>query len=134
MFPSGVAVGDVFRLGRALVQVSQGGLRNCRGASGIDGRWRGARVREGRTGWYYRVLEPGLGVKASGMRWNWSTARLPTTETAPAGTLYVDRLNQGELEGHRRAGRSGRGLAALYIRRLESGRVEDWSKRLEGSA
>ncbi len=55
-----VCVGDVFRLGGARVQVSQGrtpcGKLNLRFAVPDMAR----RVREsGRTGWYYRVLEPG---------------------------------------------------------------------------
>jgi MOSC domain-containing protein YiiM len=58
---SNVCVGDVFRLGGALVQVSQGrtpcGKLNLR----FDVADMVRRVQNtGRTGWYYRVLEPGM--------------------------------------------------------------------------
>lgn len=55
-----ICLGDVFRLGTALLQVSQG-RQPCWKLNrrfGIDDMV--ARVRaNGRTGWYYRVLEPG---------------------------------------------------------------------------
>lgn len=60
MTEANVCLGDVFRLGSALLQVSQG-RQPCRKLN-----WRFAtrdmveRVRaSGRTGWYYRVLEAG---------------------------------------------------------------------------
>lgn len=60
MTEANVCLGDVFRLGSALIQVSQG-RQPCRKLNwrfGIEDMV--ARVRaSGRTGWYYRVLEPG---------------------------------------------------------------------------
>jgi MOSC domain-containing protein YiiM len=129
-----VAVGDVFRLGRALVQVSQG-RQPCWKLSrrfGIVDMAR--RVQEsGRTGWYYRVLEPGLVASGDALELvdraapDWSLHRL-------WHALYVDRLNRGELEGIVALDVLAEGWRRYAIRRLESGRVEDWSKRLEGSA
>ena len=57
-----VCIGDILRLGTAVVQVSQGrqpcwklGLHT--GNAGMPALF----TRSGRTGWYYRVLEPGRG-------------------------------------------------------------------------
>ena len=129
-----VAVGDVFRLGRALVQVSQG-RQPCWKLSrrfGIVDMAR--RVQEsGRTGWYYRVLEPGL--VASGDALELVDRAAPDRSLHRLWhALYVDRLNRGELEGIVALDVLAEGWRRYAIRRLESGRVEDWSKRLEGSA
>ena len=129
-----VAVGDVFRLGSALVQVSQG-RQPCWKLSrrfGVADMAR--RVQDsGRTGWYYRVLEPG--VVAPGDRIEriartapeWSLARLWRA-------LYVDRMNLAELQGIAALDVLAEGWRRYAVRRLESGRVEDWSRRLEGGA
>lgn len=128
-----VAVGDVFRLGTTRLQVSQGRqpcwkLNRRFGVPDMAHRVQ----QSGRAGWYYRVLEDGL-VKPGD--------RLELVDrVAPDWTLhriwhalYVERLNLDEL----------RGIAALDVlaeswrkyaaRRLESGRVEDWRKRLDGT-
>src|SRR5690606_5752528 len=127
-----VAVGDIFRLGGALVQVSQG-RQPCWKLNrrfGIEDMAR--RVQQsGRTGWYYRVLEPG--IVASGDRLelidrvapDWTLRRL-------WHALYVDRLNLGELQGIAALDVLAEGWRRYAIRRLESGRVEDCSRRLEG--
>ncbi|MBB98581.1 MAG: MOSC domain-containing protein [Rhodobacteraceae bacterium] len=56
-----VCIGDVFRLGTARVQVSQG-RQPCWKLNAHRGRddMAAAFQKTGRTGWYYRVLEPGL--------------------------------------------------------------------------
>lgn len=60
MTEANVCLGDTFRLGDAVIQVSQG-RQPCLKLNwrfGVDDML--ARVRaSGRTGWYYRVLEPG---------------------------------------------------------------------------
>lgn len=55
-----VCIGDIFRLGSALVQVSQG-RQPCwkLGAHTGNARMPLLFTRSGRTGWYYRVLETG---------------------------------------------------------------------------
>lgn len=55
-----VCIGDVFRLGEALVQISQG-RQPCWKLSAHVGEDRMAYLvqKTARTGWYYRVLEPG---------------------------------------------------------------------------
>ena len=129
-----VAVGDIFRLGEALVQVSQG-RQPCWKLSrrfGVQDMAR--RVQEtGRTGWYYRVLQPGLVATGDALERidrvapEWTLQRL-------WHALYVDRLNLAELQGIAALEVLADGWRRYAIRRLESGQVEDWSKRLEGSA
>ena len=127
-----VAVGDIFRLGGALVQVSQG-RQPCWKLSrrfGVENMAR--RVQEsGRTGWYYRVLQPGLVASGDAldlvdrMAPDWPLERLWRA-------LYVDRLNMAELQGIAALEVLAEGWRRYAIRRLESSQVEDWSKRLEG--
>lgn len=129
-----VAVGDVFRLGDALLQVSQG-RQPCwklnRRFSVPD---MARRVQaSGRTGWYYRILQPGI-VNPD------ATLDL-VDRVAPEWTLlrlwralYVERLNRIELEGMAALEVLADGWRKYAIRRLQSGRVEDWSKRLEDEA
>lgn len=129
-----VAVGDIFRLGSALIQVSQGRQPCWKLNRRFDVADMGRRVQQtGRTGWYYRVMEPG--VVASNDRLDlvdrvapdWSLHRL-------WHTLYVDRLNIAELKGIAALEVLAGGWRKYAIRRLESGRVEDWRKRLDGKA
>ncbi|MBL6432131.1 MAG: MOSC domain-containing protein [Alphaproteobacteria bacterium] len=61
-----VCIGDVFRLGTARVQISQG-RQPCWKLNAHRGRddMAAAFQKTGRTGWYYRVLEPGLVSRGS---------------------------------------------------------------------
>jgi len=129
-----VAVGDIFRLGTATVQVSQG-RQPCWKLNhrfGVPGMAR--RVQQtGRTGWYYRVLEQGI-VKTGD--------RLERIDRiAPEWTLhrlwhalYVDRLNLDELKGMAALDVLAEGWRKYAVRRLASGRVEDWRNRLDGTS
>jgi len=128
-----VAVGDIFRMGSALVQVSQGRQPCWKLTHRFAIPDMARRVQEtGRTGWYYRVLEPGTVAPGDTI--------VLVDRAAPDWTLhriwhafYVDRLNAEELKN----------IAALEVlaekwrlyarNRLESGRVEDWTPRLNGS-
>ncbi len=126
-----VAVGDVFRLGGAVVEVTQG-RQPC---------WKlnlrfgcpdmAARVQaSGRMGWYYRVLEPGA-VQAG-------DALVRLERRAPEWTLerlwrilYVTPLDRDELTAMadmQALPPNWRGYAQT---RLETGQVEDWRRRLE---
>ena len=126
-----VCLGDRFRVGDALLEVSQA-RQPCWKLSERFGRPdMAAQVqRSGRTGWYYRVLEEGdvwagaqllLQVRPYPQ---WSLARL-------LDVLYRPSLDAAELRAafalplpsswHR-----------LLQRRLESGAVESWTSRLDG--
>ncbi len=129
-----VAVGDVFRLGTAIMQVSQG-RQPCWKLNrrfGVPDMAR--RVQQtGRTGWYYRVLQPGTVESGDRLELiervapHWTLHRL-------WHTLYVDRLNLRELASIAALDVLAEGWRKYAVRRLESGRVEDWSKRLDGTA
>lgn len=129
-----VAVGDVFRLGAALIEVSQG-RQPCWKLNERFGRTDMARLVQstGRTGWYYRVLEPGIVAPQDSL--------VLEERRAPEWTLariwrafYVDTLNRAELSGIAALERLAEGWRDHARRRLESNRVEDWSKRLDGGA
>lgn len=128
-----VAVGDIFRLGGALIQVSQG-RQPCWKLNhrfGVPDMAR--RVQQtGRTGWYYRVLEPGTVTPGDRLDLidrlapDWTLRRL-------WHALYVDRMNIVELEGIAELDVLAEGWRKYAVRRLESRRVEDWSTRLDGT-
>jgi len=127
-----IAIGDVFRLGTAVVEVSQG-RQPCWRLNERFGRKTMAReVQEtGRTGWYFRVIETGtvspgdqltlLERKAS----EWTIARIWRA-------FYIDRLNHAELRGIAALEPLAESWRNYAARRLKSGKVEDWSKRLDG--
>lgn len=128
-----VAIGDTFRLGSAIVQISQGRLPCYRVDLRFARRGTAARMQEtGRTGWYYRVLEEGevaLGdslVRLDRAAPEWTLERIRRI-------LFVDMLDLADL----------RALAGLDLlpeswrlvaeQRLITGQVEDWTPRLAGA-
>ena len=129
-----VCVGDVFRIGTAIVQVSQArqpcwklNLRFSR-----DDMSR--RVQETRrTGWYYRVLEPGeIGAGDAVERLarphpEWTVARL-------LRVLYVDRDDRASLEQMATLDTLTASWRNTAAKRLASGEVESWSSRLDTPA
>lgn len=127
-----VAVGDVFRLGTALIEVSQA-RQPCWKLNlrfGVPDMAR--RVQDsGRTGWYYRVREPG--TVAPGDALALVERRAPDwTLTRLWRVLYRDGLNTGELAGMAALEPLSPGWRGLAQRRLDNARVEDWTKRLKG--
>ena len=129
-----VAVGDIFRLGTALVQVSQGRQPCWKLNRRFNVTDMARRVQQtGRTGWYYRVLETGI-VKTGDrleikdrIAPDWILHRL-------WHALYVDRMNLVELKGIATLDVLAEGWRKYAVRRLESGRVEEWRNRLDGLA
>lgn len=125
-----VAIGDVFSVGGAIVQVSQGRQPCWKLNLRFDVPNMAQRVQQcGRTGWYYRVLQQGL-VEAG-------DELVPLDRSSPEWTIdrvrrlfYLDPLNFDGLAA----------LAALphlaeewrnYARqRMETRQVEDWAPRL----
>ncbi|RNF33582.1 MOSC domain-containing protein [Paracoccus methylarcula] len=129
-----VAVGDTFRLGRAVLQVSQG-RQPCWKLNHRFGIADMARCVQGsgRTGWYYRVVEPGIVAPGD--------ALVLIDRSAPDWTIrrlwhvmYVERLNPDDLSRMASLDVLAEGWRRHARRRLESGQVEDWSRRLEGSS
>lgn len=128
-----VAVGDIFRLGSALLQVSQGRQPCWKLNRRFEVPDMARRVQQsGRTGWYYRVLAPGTVAPGDRLELvdrlapDWTLHRLWRA-------LYVDRLNKGELQGIAALDVLAEGWRKYAVRRLDSGRVEDWTKRLDGA-
>ena len=125
-----VCIGDTFRLGGALVQVSQARQPcwklNLRFGLGDMAR----RVQAGgRTGWYYRVLEAGEVAPGDTL----TLVARPHPDWALARLLhhwYVDRLNRPALAAIAALEALSPSWRQLAGQRLESGRVEDWSRRL----
>jgi MOSC domain-containing protein YiiM len=125
-----VCVGDVFRLGAVLVQVSQA-RQPCWKLNlrfGIPDMSR--RVQDsGRAGWYYRVLESGEVAPGAALRLidrphpGWPLARL-------LFHLYEDPLNVRALAAMAALDSLSPSWRELAQRRLASGQIEDWSRRL----
>lgn len=127
-----IAIGDVFRVGDAIVEVSQG-RQPCEMLNiHFSVPDMALRVQtNGRTGWYYRVLEEGF-VRAG-------DAMTLIERRAPEWTVhkihhyfYIDPLNREALEKITTLTALSPSWRALAQKRLDTNRIEDWSKRLNG--
>jgi MOSC domain-containing protein YiiM len=127
---AGVCIGDVFDLGTARVQVAQG-RQPCWRLNVRFGRKDMARRVQatGRTGWYYRVLAPGLVTPGDRLflvhRPNpaWPLTRL-------LDILYRDTLNSEALAAIAELPDLAESWRALARGRLTRHDVEDWTRRL----
>lgn len=127
-----IAVGDIFRLGSAILQVSQGRAPCWKLNARFGVADMAKRVQTtGRTGWYYRVIEEG--VIAPGDEFELLDRRSPEWILSRVwSALYLNPFDYDELSGLaalQHLTPSWRGLAA---RRLASGTMEDHTSRLEG--
>lgn len=128
-----IAVGDVFRLGSATIEVSQG-RQPCFKLNirfGVPDM--ALRVQKsGRSGRYYRVIEEGLVKPDDSLSLldrrspGWTLARLHRA-------LYVATLDRDELAGMAALAHLSENWRRLAERRLSSRAVEDWAPRLEGA-
>jgi MOSC domain-containing protein YiiM len=128
-----ICVGDVVAFGTARLQVSQG-RQPCWKLNrrfGVPDMAR--RVQEsGRTGWYYRVLEPGVAKPGDDLALvarpcpGWPLARLTRL-------LYRDTDDLAGLAAMAALDSLAEGWRRLAARRLETGRVENWDARLRGA-
>jgi MOSC domain-containing protein YiiM len=129
---SDVAVGDIFELGGAVIQVSQPRQPCWKLNIRFNVSDMARKVQNsGRTGWYYRVLRSGIVepqdslVRVERLDPDWSLRRVQKA-------LYHDRLNIDELTQLA----SLRGLTPkmqnLVAARLQHLKVENWSPRLNG--
>ncbi|KQR15844.1 MULTISPECIES: MOSC domain-containing protein [Xanthomonas] len=126
-----VCLGDRFRLGTAVVEVSQ--LRQpCWKLSDRFGvRDMARRVQEtGRTGWYYRVLQPGAVASGDTLTLQerphpkWSLSRVQQV-------LYAREVDVAAITELLRLPLVP-SWQALFERRLQRSEVESWSRRLTG--
>ncbi len=125
-----VCVGDVFRLGGAVVQVSQArqpcwklNLRFALSDMGM-------RVqRSGRTGWYYRVLGTGTVTPDDAF----SLIERPCPEWPLARVLhffFADPLDREALQAIAALSELAPSWRELAARRLATGQIESWHGRL----
>lgn len=127
-----VCIGDVYRCGDLVLQVSQARQPCWKLDVRFDHKGMAAQVQQGgRTGWYYRVLEEGMLaagatlVLAERPRPNWPLARIQ------------DVLNRRLVEGDALAELAempelSPGWRTLFAKRREAGLAEDWTRRLQG--
>ena len=128
---AGVCLGDRFRVGAALLEVSQG-RQPCWRLNLRFGRDDMARLVQttGRSGWYFRVLEPGAigagdtAVLEARPNPDWTLARV-------SRLLYRDRTNRADLAAFAALPGLPESWRLLAERRLASGSVEDWSARID---
>lgn len=127
-----VALGDRFRLGGALIEVSQGRQPCFRLNLRFGLHDMARRVQDsGRTGWYYRVIKPGLVTPGD---WPTRVARpLPDWPLSRLWRiLYVDLPDREALAAMAALEALPEGWRKYARARLDSGRVEDWAARLDG--
>jgi MOSC domain-containing protein YiiM len=125
-----VAIGDVFALGAARVQVSQGRQPCWKLNARFDLKDLALQVQKsGRTGWYYRVLEEGLVAPGDAMR----CIERPSPQWTVERTwrvLYVNMLDPDELAAMAALPNLAANWQSYAAKRLASRKAEDWGKRL----
>lgn len=127
-----VCVGDVYRAGTAVLQVAQARMPCWKLNHRFAVPDMAKRVQAtGRTGWYYRVLEPGaVGPGDTLERLERHHPDWPLTRLLRI--LTVDMLNRDELAAMAALPLLSPGWRTLAARRLERQAVEDWDGRLNG--
>lgn len=128
---SDVCIGDIYRAGEALLQVSQA-RQPCWKLNLRFEHPEMARLvqQNGRTGWYYRVLREGHVAAGDELVLEqrsqpaWPLARL-------LDALYRRTLEVPLMEELAVLPELTDGWRSLFRRRLDSGTVEDWRKRLD---
>ncbi|OLY44851.1 MOSC domain-containing protein YiiM [Bartonella apis] len=129
-----IAVGDVYRLGKAIIEVSQGRQPCFRlnvrfGVADMSVRTQ----KSGRTGWYYRVLQEGEVALQDELQLierlheEWTIYRLWKA-------FYVTRTDYEELSHIASLNELSPSWRSLAQKRLDNHEIEDWTKRLYGAA
>lgn len=125
-----ICLGDRWRIGEALLEVSQGRQPCWKLNLRFGLRDMALRVqRSGRTGWYFRVITPGEvspGTAHLSERPNpdWPLARV-------SKVLYRDTLDRATLAALLEVPGLTPSWQRLVERRLASGKVEDWKPRIK---
>ncbi|WP_213780078.1 MOSC domain-containing protein [Caballeronia sp. dw_276] len=134
MNESDVCVGDVYRMGTVIVQVSQPRQPCWKLNLHFSRDDMSRRVQDTRrTGWYYRVLEPGEVAAGDAVERlarphaEWSIERL-------LRVFYVDRDDRAALEEMATLEALTPSWRSTAAKRLESGKTESWSMRLDTPA
>jgi MOSC domain-containing protein YiiM len=132
MDETSMCIGDVVSIGGAVLQVAQPRQPCFKLNHRFDHADMARRTQQsGRTGWYYRVLQPGL-VQAG-------DAVVVTERPHPRWTvrqvqrhLYVDRLNGEALSALATLAPLAQVMRQVFARRLASAQVESFERRLTG--
>lgn len=135
MTESNVCIGDVYQAGRVLLQVSQG-RQPCWKLNrhlGHDGAALAVQ-RSGAVGWYYRVLQEGLVGRCDKLELVWRPNPAWTMERLHKA-LFAEDAHASGLAGEWAQAAAidelTAGWRATFARRVESGQIEDWSRRLQ---
>ncbi|WP_372966163.1 MOSC domain-containing protein [Marinobacter sp.] len=127
-----VCAGDIYKLGGAILQVSQPRQPCWRLNARFELADMSRRLQNThRTGWYYRVLQPGqicrgdLLILEQRPNPEWSLSRI-------LNVLYNATLDSEALAGMAELSQLSLSLRTLARNRLETGQVEDWENRLFG--
>jgi MOSC domain-containing protein YiiM len=129
-----VCVGDVFQLGGAVIEVSQP-RQPCWRLNQYFGIQDMSHIIQNslRTGWYYRVLQPGQITVNDTLHLqnrplpDWTLHRI-------LELLYKDTMNRQALTALSNLTGPSPNLRNLAIKRLQTGNVENWQGRLYGPA
>lgn len=126
-----ICLGDRWRVGAALFEVSQGRQPCWKLNLRFDVPDIARRVQDsGRSGWYFRVVEPG--IVAAGDRGTLSTRPNPDWSLARVShLLYHDRMNRAALAELAAIPGLPESWLRLAQARLASGKTEDWTRRIE---
>ncbi len=126
-----ICLGDRWRIGSALLEVSQGRQPCWKLNLRFDVPDMARRVQTtGRSGWYFRVIEPGAiaagdrGTLIARPHRDWTLARV-------SHLLYHDRMNRPALAELATLPGLPENWRRLAEARLTSGKTEDWSRRIE---
>jgi MOSC domain-containing protein YiiM len=127
-----ICIGDIYRLGTATLQVSQGRQPCWRLNARFERPDMAYRVQKtGRTGWYYRVLEEG--TTEAGDRLVLEKRPQPAWPlTRIIDLLYTRTLDMASLQSLADLPELAEHWRNLARRRIETRAVEDWNKRLGG--
>ncbi|MFQ6575840.1 MOSC domain-containing protein [Pseudomonas sp. UM16] len=126
-----VCLGDRFRVGKALLEISQGRMPCWKLNDRFGVKDMSLRVQQtGRTGWYYRVLEEG--VLAAGASFELIARPHPQWTVARLSAVLFDRQVDAEVIRQCLALPLAPSWRRTLERRLEKAAVEDWSPRLVG--
>lgn len=132
MTEDNTAIGDVFRLGQAVIQVSQGRQPCWKLNARFGVPDMAAQVqRTGFTGWYYRVIEDGF-VEAGDQLLLEDRVSPDWTIRRTWRVLYVDTMNLDDLAGMAALAHLPQSWRGYAQKRLATRKVEDWTRRLQG--
>lgn len=130
MTEQNVHIGDIYQVGSAVVQVSQG-RQPCWRLNRRLQRDDAALLMQnsGATGWYYRVLCEGWVAQhdkfelIQRLQPDWPMQRL-------ISALFSARLLRDEWQEASQIGQLSSNWRATFARRVQLGQVEDWTRRL----